>query len=269
MQRSLHSGLTRLFALVCVMAALVPVHSFAGDAIPAQPTNSQNESPIEIDRDRLTGKPFFHWLWYDQFKPTLREAADVDGFGILLGTTAATIAARQYDFEARKEFGDNNHMPTEISKYGSILGSGWPGGLTTLGLLIWDTPNGLRMFRAMALTSLTAYTIGVAADRRRPNDGLRSFPSGHTSTMFALATSLAYSYGPWAGVPALTLASFVGASRIADNAHWLSDTIAAAGIGVFWARASAQAGLQKGSLTPAWTPAVVPGGVTLNFSREF
>ena len=260
----------RKFRTLFLSLILAPACALAGDEVPTpQPMNSRNESAIEINRDRLVGKNFFSWIWYDQFKPTIREAGDVDGFGILLGTSAATILARQYDFEVRKTYGDNNYMPRDISKYGSILGSGWPGGALVLSLLIWDTPHGLRILRATTLTSLSAYTIGVLAERRRPNDGLRSFPSGHTSTMFAISGSLAYSYGPWVGVPALAFATFVGASRIADNAHWLSDTIAAAGIGLFWARASAQAGLEKGSLTPAWAPAVVPGGLTLNYSREF
>lgn len=227
----------------------------------------------EFFPDPTEGKPFFPWIWEDQIKPTAREAFDVDGFAILFGTTALTIPARQYDWEVRKDYGDNQKMPTNISAIGSRMGNGGIGIVTAIALLAWDQPEGLKLSRAIVFTAASHISIAVLAGRTRPNNGGRSFPSGHTSSSFAVAGSLAYSYGPWVGVPALAAATFIGASRIADNAHWFSDTIAAAGLGLFWARASAEMDLKKGSLTPkpvpAWTPGVVPGGFTLNFNREF
>lgn len=220
--------------------------------------------------DPTKGKPFFPWLWEDQIKRTAREAWDVDGAGILFGTAATTVIARQYDQDVRVDYGDNRRMPRSLSATGSILGNGGLGLATAVSLLVWDQPEGLKLSRAILFTAASHITIATIVNRERPNNGPRSFPSGHTSTSFALAGSLAYSYGAWVGVPALAIASFVGASRIADNAHWLSDTIAAAGLGLFWARASAQADLKKGSLTPqGFTPAIIPGGLVMNWSHEF
>lgn len=228
--------------------------------------------PAVAFEDATEGQPFFPWLWERQIKPTARESADVDGFGILLGTTVATITARQYDGDMRAEYGDNRHMPTSLSKIGSVLGSGYPGVAIGVAQLLWDQPNGLITSRAILFTAASHFTIATIAGRERPNNGPRSFPSGHTSTAFTIAGALAYEYGWWVGVPALATATFIGASRMADNAHWFSDTIAAAGLGLFWARASAQAGLEKGSLTPkepAWTPVLLRGGIALQFKREF
>lgn len=56
-----------------------------------------------------------------------------------------------------------------------------------------------------------------------------SFPSGHTSNIFSLATVLTGVYGK----PALfySAATLVGLSRIYENAHWLHDVIGGAVIG--------------------------------------
>lgn len=225
--------------------------------------------PAHAFEDPTQGQPFFPWLWNDQIKPTAREALDTDGFVILFGTSIATITARQYDTEVRAVYGDNLRMSRDLSAVGSVLGNGGPGVATAVGLLLLDQTEGLKMARTLIFTSVSHFTIATVAGRSRPNNGPRSFPSGHTSTSFAVAGSLAYSYGPWVGVPALALATFVGATRIADNAHWLSDTVAAAGLGLFWARASADAGLAKGSVLSSLSPGLVPGGFTVNFQRDF
>jgi len=60
---------------------------------------------------------------------------------------------------------------------------------------------------------------------------LQSFPSGHTATAFAAATSILDRRGAGEGIPALALASFVGVARIkADKHHWY-DVLAGAAIG--------------------------------------
>lgn len=250
---NLFEGNVSFVAILLVLAVLSPATSHAFN-------------------DPTGGKPFLPWLWDDQLQPTIREGFDVDGFALMFATTAATITARQYDAEARESYGNNQKMPTNISAIGSRLGNGGPSVATAVALLFFDQPEGLKMGRAIVLTAASHITIAVAVGRQRPNNGGRSFPSGHTSSSFAVAGSLAYSYGPWVGVPALAAAAFVGASRIADNAHWLSDTIAAAGLGLFWARASAEMELEKGSLTPkmpAFQPQLVPGGMVLGYHHEF
>ena len=60
-----------------------------------------------------------------------------------------------------------------------------------------------------------------------------SFPSGHTTTSFAIATVFASEYRDKAFVPvvAFSLASLVGISRIAENEHWSTDILTGAAIG--------------------------------------
>jgi|FLOH01.1.fsa_nt_gi membrane-associated phospholipid phosphatase len=62
-----------------------------------------------------------------------------------------------------------------------------------------------------------------------------SFPSGHTSTAFAIATVVANEYD---GVPMIApisygLATLVGFSRINDEKHWASDVVFGAALGYF------------------------------------
>jgi undecaprenyl-diphosphatase len=65
----------------------------------------------------------------------------------------------------------------------------------------------------------------------------RSFPSGHTSEAFSLATSLTLVLPKWYVIaPAYTFAGLVGSSRMYLGAHYPSDIIAGAlvGSGAAW-----------------------------------
>lgn len=54
-----------------------------------------------------------------------------------------------------------------------------------------------------------------------------SFPSGHASTSFAMASIICYFFRP-AAVPALFIAAVIGFSRIYIGVHYPSDVIAGA-----------------------------------------
>lgn len=83
---------------------------------------------------------------------------------------------------------------------------------------------------------------GIFVDRlkswtgvRRPDGGIRSFPSGHTAKAFSLAHFMHHEYGdisPWFSVGAYSTATAVGVMRVAKNAHWISDVIMGAGVGI-------------------------------------
>ena len=70
----------------------------------------------------------------------------------------------------------------------------------------------------------------------RPDGSNRhSFPSGHTAQAFAAAAFLQKEYGHisiWYSIGGYTAASAVGALRILNNKHWISDVLVGAGIGV-------------------------------------
>jgi membrane-associated phospholipid phosphatase len=74
------------------------------------------------------------------------------------------------------------------------------------------------------------------AHRDRPygTDPL-SFPSGHTGAAFLCAEFLAQEYSwksPWYGVAGYTMAATTGILRVYGKAHWFSDCVAGAGLGM-------------------------------------
>jgi membrane-associated phospholipid phosphatase len=71
----------------------------------------------------------------------------------------------------------------------------------------------------------------------RPFSGNTSFPSGHTTVAFGLASAIDQeTKARWVPFVVYPLAAAVGWSRLRDNEHWLSDVVAGAGLGTWTAR---------------------------------
>ena len=86
---------------------------------------------------------------------------------------------------------------------------------------------------ATAEAGLTALVLKHTLREERPNHSSRnSFPSGHSTTVFAFAAIVGAEHGWRYGVPAYALAAFTGFSRINDNMHYLHDVLAGATLGL-------------------------------------
>jgi len=94
------------------------------------------------------------------------------------------------------------------------------------------------LIAAGVITPILKETVG----RRRPSQtevtfarggGGASFPSGHATQAFAVASVVAAHYdSPWIKAAAYGLAGLVGLSRMEQNAHYASDVLAGALIGI-------------------------------------
>jgi membrane-associated phospholipid phosphatase len=86
--------------------------------------------------------------------------------------------------------------------------------------------------QAMIVSGVYTGILKYTVQRERPDgsDSL-SFPSGHTSTAFSLATVASHHYGWKIGLPAYALATGIGLSRIEQDRHHLSDVVAGAALG--------------------------------------
>lgn len=116
---------------------------------------------------------------------------------------------------------------------------------------------GSDLIRAQVLTQALTQSVKLTARRTRPDRTSLSFPSGHTASAFASATVLERHFGWKAGLPAYALATYVGASRLSENRHFLSDVIFGATVGIVAARTVT---IGHGSSRFALTPLVTQGG---------
>lgn len=103
--------------------------------------------------------------------------------------------------------------------------------------------NGLKSAFCIGGAGLLSYGLKITINRPRPyvtypdivpkmEVGTKSFPSGHTTFAFALATSLTLNHKKWyVGVPAFVWAFGVGYSRMHLGVHYPSDVIGGAVLG--------------------------------------
>jgi len=203
---------------------------------------------------------------------------------VLFGATLGAIAfAHQYDDDVREHFGTVTAAPgTEPdTKDGSdaapavlALGGTW------LAAVIGDEDDGRReagaMLEAAAFSGVASYALKEIARRERPfetddasawrEDG-DSFPSMHTATAFAIGAVMAESGNDrlrWLRrTLGYGLAVGTAYARMDHDAHWLSDTVAGAGLGIATARfvmKQRERG-DRGRLTFA----PLPGGVAVGY----
>ncbi len=139
--------------------------------------------------------------------------------------------------------GAHSFMKSQGDQLGKVGGKagGFPVmASVTLGLFAAGRMSGPGSFRsatydiAQAVIVDNVYTTIAkkAVHRTRPDgsDNL-SFPSGHTSSAFAMATVANAHFGPKVGIPSFLAASLIGASRIQSGKHNLSDVLAGATLG--------------------------------------
>lgn len=100
------------------------------------------------------------------------------------------------------------------------------------------------------VTGLFNTALKVVTGRPRPSKGEsadtftgfstsnNSFASGHTSTVFAIATVVAneYEHTPLIALISYGIATMTGFSRLNDNKHWASDVVFGAALGYFTAK---------------------------------
>ncbi|MFD2999928.1 phosphatase PAP2 family protein [Pontibacter toksunensis] len=124
----------------------------------------------------------------------------------------------------------------------------------------------ILLFAAGGLTSAMVWPTKKLTDIERPNGKPHAFPSGHTAYAFTIATFMDKEFrhkSPWISVVSYGIAGGTGVLRVLNNAHWMSDVLAGAGVGilsvntVYWIHAKLTEG---GGLNTAVVPVVLPNG---------
>ncbi len=87
-------------------------------------------------------------------------------------------------------------------------------------------------------SSIIVQSLKKITDVARPTGAPESFPSGHTAFAFVNATVLFHEFketDPWIAYSGFVVATATGCLRLTNNAHWLPDVVAGAGIGMLTA----------------------------------
>jgi len=159
------------------------------------------------------------------------------------------------------------------------------------GFEVWGELGGDIRARNVAMDGLTASIIASglitpglkfvvgrerpsttpATFKFRPFSGNYSFPSGHATQAFAVATVIAEHYPVW-WVEGLAYgsAALIGYARIEQNAHYASDVVAGSLIG--WSVARAIVHRHNGPRDPrklSWSPYTNGGGSGVVFFKTF
>jgi len=117
-----------------------------------------------------------------------------------------------------------------LTDTGSVLAVGIPfvAGLISLGK--HDDEGVVSLAATFAVAYGATQTLKVVVNKRRPNGGKHSFPSGHMTAAMAGASYLHYRYGWKYGLPAYAAAAVVGASRVKGGFHRWEDIVGGAAI---------------------------------------
>jgi membrane-associated phospholipid phosphatase len=123
---------------------------------------------------------------------------------------------------------------------------------------------GMDLLRSLAVSGIVTQTLKHTARRERPDGSDQfSFPSGHASDTFAFATALERHLGWRGAVPAYLFSSYVAASRLRENRHYLSDVIFGAAVGTIAGRTVTRHGREYYADLQ-----LVPGGAALVWTRH-
>lgn len=275
-----------LYALI-LSAGLLSAETPSADGSPPMPSPPGESGPIDrpanlprlflSDTRRVLGS---RW---DQHDWLLAGA----GAAAILGT--ALLLDRPLDRAMARS--GSLHNWDRAAKAVEPLGTA-PGALMAIGVYLAGTAFHAPEVRATGTDAMLAVAISelafvvplkLLAGRSRPsaNRGIRdvhpfgggaSFPSGHTTVSFALASVIAtHADRAWVSWTAYGLAGLVGVARMEQRSHFLSDVTAGALIGTFVGKVvvAHNQGLRRPGISVSLAPALFQGGYGMTLSARF
>ena len=125
---------------------------------------------------------------------------------------------------------------------------------------------GFDLLRAQMLSQALVHGIKYSVQRDRPTGECCAFPSGHAASAFAAASVIERHFGARGAWPTMVAASYVAASRLVHNRHYLSDVVfgSAVGMAAGWTVVGRH-GRDIMSFMP--TPVPIRGGMVLTLTR--
>jgi membrane-associated phospholipid phosphatase len=115
-----------------------------------------------------------------------------------------------------------------LRTYGDVARRAIPVAAALISVVKKDLSGVIQLAATALVTEGLTEGIKRVVDKRRPDGGYYSFPSGHTSAAFAGASYLHYRYGWPYGVPAYIAAGVVAYSRVHAHRHDWADVVGGA-----------------------------------------
>lgn len=240
-----HSGLLIKILVISLFFSSFQISIFADQTPSKYKLNKEYLKSFSIDFSDVAASPH-DWQSNDFFK-----------LSAILGTGTFFIA---FDEEINDWFQRNRNSSSEdVSRLISPLGHGlFLGGFLTALYAsgeIFDSSQlrktALLSFESWMISGTIVTAIKFLSGRLRPQKNenslsfhplsfrsrFHSFPSGHASSAFAVATMIAdQSEKFYVDFLAYNVAALVALSRVHDNKHWASDVFIGSAIGYFVAK---------------------------------
>jgi membrane-associated phospholipid phosphatase len=237
-------ALLAAIVLVAVPAASQTVTQGAADT-PQAPTIEEVQTPPE----QVHPVPA-HTGWASLVKDTAQDFVAFpkrkSTWTLLAAGAAGALVAHQADRYVESHVVGNNKAEN-VFTLGQRLGSayvqaGASVGLWAIGRYVvapaageprtnkWSHV-GFDLMRAQIVSQTLVHAMKYSIRRDRPTGECCAFPSGHATTAFASAAVLERHFGYRGSWPVLAGATYVAASRLVDNRHFLSDVVFGAALG--------------------------------------
>ena len=236
------------------LAAIISSASlFSQTAIPPPSPDQDPSSAVPVASPTATPSPkprFFRDIVHDQAKiftsPAHIRRHDLEYLVPLAMGTAALIATDQTTSSWVHRGGSLPPASRGVSYAGSLYATGGlAAGFYLFGRKTHDDrarETGRLAAQAMIDTLIVTEVLKYTMGRQRPDFGMgegnffdhgKSFPSGHASNVWAVATVVSYEYQhhPWIKYGAFAITAAVSMSRYTGRKHFLSDVLVGSSIG--------------------------------------
>lgn len=215
-----------------------PGQPAAAEAKPAKPqtpfASIAGMSFDEIVKNDLRGAPAALW------RGTKYSFANTDNLLILsLAFGADRLVRETLDDQIRDEFRYEKGSLAQTGEFGNIIGH--PGlHFAIAGAWYLYAVNerdaqqhafSTTMIEALTINGVSTMLLKVSMDDRTPKGDRYGWPSGHMSSSMCFASVIHEYYGWQAALPLYLLSGYVGASRLQDREHDMSDLVFGAALG--------------------------------------
>jgi len=206
------------------------------------------------------------------------------GLATLAVVGTAAVIDRPWRDEMRRHSGTSTFM-REVERFGAEYSLGVLGGFYLAGAVgnndkaMAVAQDGLAasLVASGIVTPVLKYATGRSRPREnagtthfRPFSGAASFPSGHTTQAFAVASVISAHYDEtWVKCSSYGVAGLVGLARTYHDAHFVSDMLAGALIGIIVGQSVVAHNQQRRSGKMALVPDITPDRIGVRLAGSF